>query len=163
MAAGDGERTESGRELTGRKVLVIVLAFFGTMLAANLALMYAALSTFPGLVVKNSYVASQEWNDKTAAQKSLGWRARIDYVPGELAVIMTGADGMPVPGLEVTAVVGRPGREDEDRRLVLEPSPLGYAAPLDLAPGRWRVELLATDGDGARFEARAEFIVRAEG
>lgn len=152
-----------GRELTGRTVLVIVLAFFGTVFAANFALIYGALSTFPGVVVDDSYVASQEWNDRVAAQQALGWKARIDYMPGELDVVMTGRDGAPVPGLSVSVVVGRPGSEAQDHYLDLAPSAAGYSAPLELAPGRWRVELVATDGDGARFRAHSEFIVPTRG
>ena len=65
--------------------------------------------TFPGLVVKNSYVASQGWDRRTAAQRALGWTAAADYGNGVLRVAMTGRDGMPVRGLRVVAVVGRLG------------------------------------------------------
>ena len=39
--------------VTGRKVLLIVLAFFGVVIAANMTLLYFAVSNFSGLVVKN--------------------------------------------------------------------------------------------------------------
>ena len=56
------------RPLTGRKVLLIAVAAFAVILAANLAMLLAATGTFPGLVVKNSYVASQDWTARTDAQ-----------------------------------------------------------------------------------------------
>ena len=95
------------RPLTGRKVLLIAVAAFAVILAANLAMLLAATGTFPGLVVKNSYVASQGWDRKTEAQRALGWRAAADYGDGTVRVAMTGRDGAPVRGLSVVAVVGR--------------------------------------------------------
>ena len=47
-------------------------AVFGVIIAANLAMLFAATGTFPGLVVKNSYAASQGWDRKTDAQRELG-------------------------------------------------------------------------------------------
>ncbi|MDZ4134978.1 MAG: FixH family protein, partial [Paracoccaceae bacterium] len=42
-------------ELTGRKVLVITVSAFAVIIGVNLLLAYKAVSTFPGLEVKNSY------------------------------------------------------------------------------------------------------------
>lgn len=148
------------RPLTGRKVLLIAVAAFGVILAANLAMLFAATSTFPGLVVKNSYVASQNWDRKTEAQRALGWKAAASYGDGALRVAMTGRDGAPVTGLNVVAVVGRPASTREDVRLELAEGAEGYAAPLVLAPGMWRVMITGADAGGGSFEAVAEFYVR---
>jgi hypothetical protein len=43
------------------------------IISVNLLLAFKAVSTFPGLEVKNSYVASQGFNDRKAAQEALGW------------------------------------------------------------------------------------------
>ncbi len=148
------------KPLTGRKVLLIAVAAFGVILAANLAMLYAATSTFPGLVVKNSYVASQNWNARTDAQRALGWKAAASYGEGTLRVAMTGRDGAPVLGLRVVAVVGRPASARDDVRLELTEGAQGYAAPLVLAPGMWRVAITGTDDEGGSFEAEAQFYVR---
>ena len=147
-------------QLTGRKVLLIAVAAFAVILAANLAMLLAATGTFPGLVVKNSYVASQGWDRKTAAQRALGWQAAADYGDGTLRVAMTGRDGAPVRGLSVVAVVGRPASADDDVRLDLAEGAAGYAAPLVLAPGMWRVAITGTDAEGGSFEAEAQFYIR---
>jgi len=155
------------KPLTGRKVLVIMVAGFAVVLAANLTLMFAATGSFPGLVVPNSYVASQVFDRKTAAQRALGWTASAEYAAGLLTVTMTGHDGAPVTGIGVAALVGRPAADRDDVRLELvEPAgaPLGtYAAALDLAPGMWRIAIIGTGADGAAFEAVAEFLVRDSG
>ncbi len=150
----------NGRPLTGKKVLLIAVAAFAVVIAANLAMLFAATGTFPGLVVKNSYVASQGWDRKTHAQRALGWKAVASYGDGALQVVMTGRDGAPVTGLSVVAVVGRPASAREDVRLELAEEAEGYAAPLVLAPGMWRVAITGTDAVGGSFEAAAEFYVR---
>ena len=148
------------KPLTGKKVLLIAVAAFGVVLAANLAMLFAATSTFPGLVVKNSYVASQGWNRKTAAQRALGWKAAGDYGDGTLRVAMTGRDGAPVTGLNLVAVVGRPAGAREDMRLELAEGADGYAASLVLAPGMWRIVITGTDAEGGSFEAVAQLYIR---
>ena len=50
--------TPVGKELTGRKVLAITVGFFAVIIAVNLFMAFKAVGTFPGLEVKNSYVAS---------------------------------------------------------------------------------------------------------
>ena len=151
----------SPKPLTGRKVLAIMVGAFGVIIAANLAMLVAATGTFPGLVVKNSYVASQGWDARTAAQEALGWTATVGHADGRLAVAITGADGRPVRGLDVTAVVGRPASGREDVTLMLAEGREGYAAPMALGPGLWRVAVTAGRGTEARFEAEAEIRVAA--
>lgn len=149
------------RPLTGRKVLAIMVGAFGVIIAANLAMLFAATGTFPGLVVQNSYVASQQWDARTAAQRALGWTATVGHENGALTVAIAGAGGAPVRGLAVAAVVGRPASGREDVRLALAEGRAGYVAPADLGPGLWRVAVTALDGAGARFEAEAEIRVAA--
>ena len=84
------------RELTGRHVLFIFVGAFGTIIAVNLLLAYSAVSTFPGLEVKNSYVASQEFNERKAAQEALGWTVRATHRGGVLRLAITDSEGQPV-------------------------------------------------------------------
>ena len=149
----------SGKPLTGGKVLAILLCAFGVIVAANMTMLVAATGSFPGLVVKNSYVASQGWNARTQAQQALGWQAGVAHADGELRIALTGADGAPVHGLTVSAVVGRPATGREDLRLALDENSGTYAAPLTLEPGRWRVAVEAVDRGGARYEAEADLWV----
>jgi nitrogen fixation protein FixH len=66
----------SGRKFTGWHMTGILVAFFGVVVSVNVFMAQAAISTFGGTVVDNSYVASQKfngWLDKAEAQKALGW------------------------------------------------------------------------------------------
>lgn len=148
------------KPLTGRKVLLIAVAAFGVIIAANLTMLFAATGTFPGLVVKNSYVASQGWDRKAQAQRALGWTAVAEFADGTLRVMMTGRTGAPMAGLSVIAVVGRPASTRDDVRLELAEAPDGYAAPLELAPGQWRVMITGANAEGDSFEAVANLHVR---
>lgn len=134
------------RQLTGRHVLIIVLACFGTIIAANLTMLFAATGTFPGLVVENSYVASQRWNARHAAQEALGWRATAAWRDGRLIVDLQDAAGRPVEGVALRAVVGRPTVASEDQALALSPAADGYVAHVELSPGAWRIEISTTEG-----------------
>lgn len=158
--------TRTPKPLTGRAFLLIMIAAFAVVVAANMAMLFAATGTFPGLVVKNSYVASQDWDRKTAAQRALGWTASAVYRDGSLQVAMTGPDGAPVTGLSLTAVIGRPASDRDDVRMELserEGAAIGiYSAPLSLAAGLWRVEIIGAGSGGANFEAGAEFLVHAD-
>ncbi len=64
------------RVITGRHVLIGFCAAFGVIIAVNLWLAISAVRTFPGLDVPNSYVASQTFDKRRAAQEALGWATR---------------------------------------------------------------------------------------
>ena len=61
------------REFTGKHMLAICVGAFGVIITVNLILAYNAVATFPGLEAKNSYVASQQFNERRDAQEGLGW------------------------------------------------------------------------------------------
>jgi len=148
------------RRLTGRHVLIIALSAFAVVFGANMALLWAATGSFPGLVVRNSYVASQGWEARSDAQRALGWQATAGYGEGEIAVRLTGPEGEAVPGLAVEATVGRPASDADDRTLTLAWQGDVYAAPVRLAPGRWQVAIRAGDGDATLYRATADLVVR---
>ena len=61
--------------LTGRGVAVIAGCFFLAFLIPNVILTWTAIGTFSGVVVDDSYAASQEFDRRRAAQIALGWTA----------------------------------------------------------------------------------------
>ncbi|NJR13875.1 MAG: hypothetical protein HC779_06455, partial [Phyllobacteriaceae bacterium] len=69
---------ETAFTLNGYHMLAIFVAFFGVIVAVNLTMARFAVTHWTGLVVKNSYVASQNYNGwlrQAAASKALGWQA----------------------------------------------------------------------------------------
>ena len=59
------------RTLTGWHVFAIFVGCFSVIITVNLTLAFQAVNTFPGLVTKNSYIASQSFDADRAAQDGL--------------------------------------------------------------------------------------------
>lgn len=150
----------SPRPLTGRRVALIAGAFFAAFLIPNLVLTWTAVRTFSGLVVPDSYVASQEFDRLRAAQMALGWTVALDLAEDVLHIAFTDADGHPVHPATLTVTLGRPTTTRDDEVAVLVPTPGGYAAHEPLAPGNWRVEIAATADDGTAFRQSRDIFVR---
>src|SRR5690606_40142354 len=93
-------------ELTGRHVLIGVLAFFGTVFLANGIFLYSALSTYTGVASDEPYRKGLHYNKRIAAaerQESLGWSADARLGPGEgLSLVLRDRNGRPVSGLFVS-------------------------------------------------------------
>lgn len=151
------------RKLTGRHVLIIALSAFAVVFAANMAMLYAATGTFPGLVVRNSYVASQGWDARTADQRALGWQSMATYRDGRVLLEMTGEDGRKLSRLNVSAVLGRPATESVDRPVDLTWDGARYTTRADLAPGAWRLDFTADNGAGDSYTATADLFVPGDG
>ncbi|WP_206019228.1 FixH family protein [Roseovarius spongiae] len=148
------------RRITGRHVLIGFCAAFGVIIAVNLALAYSAVKTFPGLEVANSYVASQEFDDRRAAQEALGWSVEATHHAGVLTLAITGADGAPVRVASLDAVLGRATSVRDDVTPDFSFDGAAYTAPLDLGAGNWNIRMQATALDGTEFRQRVVLIKR---
>jgi len=135
-------------QLTGRKVTAIFVVFFGVIMVVNFTMAHFASSTFGGVVVENSYVASQhynKWLGAAAAQEKLGWSATLARLPDDrVAVRFTGAPD----GLAVTAVARHPLGRAPDQALSFNRAADGaYVSTKAVAPGRWMLRLAAEQGE----------------
>lgn len=149
-------------ELTGRKVLAITVGAFGIIIAVNLVMAWKAISTFPGLEVKNSYVASQGFDARRKAQERLGWtmQAGYDQAQGQLSLVFTGRGGVPVTVDSLKVLVGRTTEAAQDLWPEFRREGGVYLAPAALAPGKWMMKVEAMSPDGTLFEQRVEVVVR---
>lgn len=144
----------TGRQITGRHVLIGFTAAFGLIIGVNLLLAWNAVNTFPGLEVKNSYVASQEFDERKAAQEALGWTVRADHDRGQLRLSITDASGAPVKVAALTATLGRATHVFDDSEPVFTFDGTAYVAPVDLGDGNWNIRMAATALDGTEFTQR---------
>lgn len=162
MAPLSGKTDMARTGLTGRKVLLILIAFFGVIFAVNGVFLYVALDSHPGLTTDDAYREGMRFNDEIAradAQKALGWKTGVSYREGVFAADVRDRNGDAVPLLQATAYFSRPVHSDADRRVELKPGKQGrYAAPVSLDPGAWRVtvELKSPAGRTAHFNGRLE-------
>ena len=63
-------------QFTGKHMAAVLVCGFAIVIGVNLFMARAAISTFGGLVVENSYVASQNfngWLEEARQVKSFGW------------------------------------------------------------------------------------------
>ena len=154
---------DGGRRLTGRHVLLIAVAFFGVIIAVNLYMASVAVEGFSGLVVKNSYVASQGWDADRKKQMEQGWKVSVSTAGNGMAARFEDRDGRALDGLIVTAVIGRPANENQDRTVTLSPragEPGVYALAEPLGKGVWRAALTAVAADGGTHHAVAELHIK---
>ena len=142
------------KQLTGRHVAMIFGGAFTVIIAVNLALAFNAVKTFPGLEVKNSYVASQSFDKDRAEQQALGWLVLGEAHDGEVTLSITDADGAPVEVARLEATLGRPTHIKEDTNPDFKFDGRRYVAPAELAPGNWNIRMVAVAEDGSVFRQR---------
>lgn len=147
-------------ELTGKHVLGITVSAFTVIIGVNVLLAVKAVSTFPGLEVDNSYVASQGFNARKHAQEALGWTMTPGYENGRMTLAFQGADGLPVQVNDLQVLVGRTTETTDDTFPAFTFQGDRYAANLPLHPGKWMVKVTATAADGTLFEQRSELFVK---
>ena len=147
---------------TGWHMTMIMVAFFGVVVAVNMTLAVLANSSWTGLVVENSYVESQKFNTylaATRAQDELGWHSALSVERGTVIWRLTDGSGAAVNAARATASFFRPVDEVDDFSVTLTRQSDGsYAAPASPAGGRWIVTLSADAGLDAPYK-RTEHIV----
>lgn len=149
-------------EMTGRKVFLITAGFFGVIITVNLVMATQAVTTFPGLEVKNSYVASQSFDDERTAQVALGWQLATDYSPAakELRLTFTDAEGLPAPLSDLQVLIGRTTEAREDSRPEFRHDAGAYVTPIALGQGKWMLHVEARAEDGTLFRKRVDLYVK---
>ncbi|WP_420564005.1 FixH family protein [Thalassobaculum sp.] len=156
----DTSRDDGSFKLTGRHVFLILLTFFGLIIAVNVTMATLAAGTWPGLVVANSYVESQRFNERVAAareQQALGYALSFVQARDQLSLTLTDADGKGVEILGGTVRIGRPVTRTEDRLIDVPAAPSGAVSMPDaLADGLWVADVALTLADGRvwRYETR---------
>ena len=150
------ETREGSWRFTGRHMLFVMVGFFGTTITVNIILAVLAAQSWTGLVVKNSYVASQQFNgvlSEERKQKLLGWRSAVFYRAGRLTVDLDEKSGKAVSGMRLRVEIARPTHEHEDRTIDLTEKDIGlYTATAKLTPGVWLVTISAHDRFGRKFK-----------
>jgi nitrogen fixation protein FixH len=147
-------------ELTGKHVFAITASAFAVIIGVNVVLAVKAVTTFPGLEVKNSYVASQGFETRRSAQEALGWTMMPSYADGRMELAFTDSTGQPVAVSDLQVLVGRTTAAADDVWPVFAPDAGAYAADVVLDRGKWMVKVTARSTDGTLFEQRSELFVR---
>lgn len=151
------------REFTGKHMLLVVFLFFGTIITVNMIMAYNAVQSWTGLVVKNSYVESQHFNDYLAAekaQKALGWTAEVQYENGLMSFQLLDRQLQPVVAEYAEVQARRPSHEREDQLFTLYPSNGRFEAQFALGYGAWDIFVTTKDENGTVFVHRERILVK---
>ena len=143
-------------EFTGRRMAIVMAAFFGVVIAVNLLMATLATRTFGGTVVDNSYVASQNFNDwlhEAREQAQLQWEAPVSVEPSGHLLVRASSPAGPLIGAAIEAHASHPLGRTPERLVQLAPAGPGvYRSGEALPEGRWIVRLsVKRDGHEARY------------
>jgi nitrogen fixation protein FixH len=156
------------REVTGRTVLVCLVAFFAAVAGVNAIMIKAAVSTFGGVETESAYQAGLAFAKESAAiaaQDALHWQVKAKVSEEASAtlveVIASDAADRPLAGLEATARLVHPTDKRADRVIALdEGAPGRFRGYGELVVGQWAL-VVELSRDGARvFRSRNRVFLR---
>jgi nitrogen fixation protein FixH len=155
--------------LTGRKVLVMLLAFFGVVIGANLVMMRFAIQTLPGTEVDSAYSASLAYEREIAAardQDARHWKvdAHVARTSGVATVQVQArdADGKPVSALKFHSRLERPTDRRADQAVALAEVAIGIyrGSATAVDAGQWDLVLEAESAGRRLFLSRNRVLLK---
>lgn len=148
------------KPLTGRKVLVMLVAFFGIVIGVNATMMKLAISTLPGTEVDNPYTEGLRYERQIMAaheQAARKWQvdAHIERSAGGGAMVQVqarDAGGRPMTGLKFQGRLERPTDKRADLAVELAEVGIGIyrGNAAAVAPGQWDLVLEGDAKGGER-------------
>lgn len=157
--------TDRQRPFTGSDMLAILVAFFGVVISVNVLMAWYASSSWSGLISKDTYVASQDFNIEAAKARNWaeeGFKGNF-VVRNKLLEYSLEGPAAKIDGLkEISAIFHRPVGDKQDFTIKLVKQRDGFfAADHNLAAGQWIVDLAAIEAGQTIFH-EAERIHIAE-
>ncbi|QFT57665.1 FixH [Sulfitobacter sp. THAF37] len=141
------------REIKGWHVFAGFAMAFAIIIAVNLTLAFNAVRTFPGLEVRNSYVASQSFDRERAAQLGLGWDVSATLRGNDLELVILDGGRAIAPQIE-SATFGRATSVAQDQTPEFTFDGSALRATVQGGRGNWNLRLRARAGDGTLFQQR---------
>ena len=161
-----GQSQTAVKQFTGKHMVMVMLAFFGVIIGVNIFMAVLATKSWTGLVVPNSYVASQHYNEELAKarlQSELGWTSRLSYSGDALRLSIRNTEGENVGGISVAATLSVPAHEHRDHDVLFMQGDDGsYSTAAQLEPGQWRANVNAVGADGQTYRQVFRFVVKSE-
>ena len=161
--SGDGPR-----ELTGRTVLLCLIAFFAVVAGVNAVMIRAAISTFGGIETANAYQAGLAFAREIAAveaQDALHWQVRASVVTNGgdalIDIVANDESGQPLTGLAATALLAHPTDRRFDHEVTLTERTAGrYQGRTGKVAGQWSLITELSRNDLRMFRSRNRVFLR---
>lgn len=130
------------KAFTGWHMTAILVGGFGVVIAVNVLMASLASSTFGGIVVENSYVASQHfnrWLGEARKEEALGWAVDVRRTADNRLIAQL--KGVP-EGAVVVAEARHPlGRLPDVAMRFERAGHDGFVSDVPLPAGRWTLRL----------------------
>ena len=154
------------RGFTGWHMIAVMALFFGTIITVNVVMAWNASRSWSGLVVENTYIASQQFNGKVAETRAFqasGITGRLTAAPGGIRYVVM-RNGEPAKEIDrVVATFKRPVEEHEDLRVEFDHRGEGkFVAAERLKPGQWIADVTAMSGGAVAYRQAIRFIAPGE-
>jgi len=159
----------AAKPLTGTKVFLMLVAFFGVVIGVNFTMMKLAIATLPGTDVDSPYAAGLTYDREISAaqdQAARKWKvsAHIERRADGNAVLQVEARdavGQPLTGLRFGGRLERPTDKRADLAVELAEAGTGIyrGNAASVAPGQWDL-VIEGDAKGERvFLSRNRVIL----
>jgi nitrogen fixation protein FixH len=135
------------KPLTGTKVFLMLVAFFGVVIGVNATMMKLAIATLPGTDVDSPYAAGLAYDREISAaqdQTARKWKvnAHVERRADGGAVLQVearDASGQPIAGLKFGGRLERPTDKRADLAIELSEASIGLyrGNAASVAPGQW--------------------------
>ncbi|OHV77180.1 FixH family protein [Rhizobium sp. LCM 4573] len=161
------EQERKAGSFTGWHMAAVMALFFGTIISVNFVMAWNASRSWSGLVVENTYIASQQFNRKVAEARAFqagGVQGSLTVGAGEILYTLT-RNGEPERQVDkVVAVFKRPVEEHEDLHAELDRRGDGtFVFAEELKPGQWIADLTAMAGDAVIYRQATRFVAQGDG
>ncbi|MCA1405284.1 FixH family protein [Ensifer sp. IC3342] len=154
------------RGFTGWHMVGVMGLFFGTIISVNLVMAWNASRSWSGLVVENTYIASQQFNGKVAQTRAFAASGIAGALAADADTIrytLTRNGEAERTAERVVAVFKRPVEEHEDVRVELDSqAPGAFVAAQALKPGQWIADITAMAGEEVVYRQAIRFMVPGE-
>ncbi|HSP51196.1 MAG TPA: FixH family protein [Pseudolabrys sp.] len=169
MKTTSNRKQQQPRELTGGKVLLWLVAFFGIIFAVNGVLVQAAISTFGGVETLSSYKAGLQFEQEVglvARQDALHWQVngtltRDGAGVAVLDLTVRDVQGTPLAGLSADARLAHPTDDRLDRVMAVRSVAGGaFHGSAEAQPGQWELIVDFYRGDQRVFRSRSRVSLR---
>ena len=155
--------------MTGRHVLLWLVAFFGIVFVVNGVLVQAAISTFGGVETLSSYKAGLQFEQEAGLvqrQDALHWQVSGTLTrdrAGAAVLDLTARDaqGRPLGGLTADARLAHPADDRLDHVIAVRPLAAGvFRGTAEAQPGQWELIVDLYRGDRRVFRSRSRVSLK---
>lgn len=166
MSIASASSPRAPRVLTGRMVLIYLVAFFGVIFAMNFFMIRVAISTFSGVETESAYKAGLSFKNDIAAvnaQDARHWNVEANLQRGEASrIVVTARDSQAqsIVGLSTDIRLAHPTDKRRDVAIeFVETTPGQFQSLTPLPEGQWDLVIGLKRGEEIVFRSKSRITL----